>query len=242
MKKTSMMKFALMGILALGLMGGDAFAKSYGGGSRSSGGFSRSSSPSKSYSKSTPTKSYTKSKPTTGNSSKYKPSTSTSKPKATAPKTSGGFGKKKVDTKSPAYAKTNAKIKKDFGTSNKKYSSMKEAKADLGGKMASKKYTYRDSASAMASRPSHIPQSYGGYNTTYNINTGGYGYYGAGNVWVPYLATHMIISDAMMHSYAPNAYNQHVVVHRSGGGVMIGVLIGFGVIAVVCMGVAVTRG
>lgn len=234
MKKTSMFKFALMGILALGLMGGDAFAKgsrSSGGFSRSSGGFSRSSG---GFSKSSPKKTYSPSKPTTGQS-KYKPSTSTSKPKATAPKkTSGGFGKKKVDTKSASYKKTNAQIKKDFGTSNKKYSSMKEAKADLGSKMANKTYTYKDPKVAMANRPAYVPNAYQGHTTVY---VGGhYGYYNPMGTFMMYTAAQMMISDAMMHSYAPNAYNQHVVVHRSSfGGVMIGMLV-----LVVAIGVIVT--
>lgn len=212
--KKIMLKMLLIGAIALSL-GADAFARS-----RSGGGFSRSSS--RSYSRpTTRTTKYTPSKPKATTSKSY--TKSTTKKTGGVKKTSGGFGAKKVDTKSASYKKTNAQVKKDFGTSDKKYSSMKEAKSDLGTKMASKKYTHKSSASAMASRPSHIPQSYQGHTTVYNMNSGGYGYY-SGGLWMPYLVSHMIISDSMMHSYAPNAYNTHVVHHQ--GGLGIGVFAG----------------
>lgn len=238
MKKTSMFKFAIIGVLGLGMMCGEVFAKSYSG----SRGFSRSSTPSRSYS-STKSSTIKYSKTSTGNSSKYKPSIGVgSSPKATAPKmkkSAGGFGKKKVNTNSAQYKKTNAQIKKDFGTSNKKYKDMKEAKAELGSKMASKRYTYKDSTTAMANRPAHIPPSYNGHTTVY-IN-GGYGYMSAGE-FVPYIATHMIITDAMMRSYAPNAYQTHVVHHHSNTGtVIVGVLIAVMIISGIFMVVTINR-
>lgn len=212
MKK--MFKLLTVGILALGLMGVDSFAKGSSGGSRSGGGFSRSSS---SYSKSS-SSTYTKStKPSTG--------TISSKPKATAPsvkKSGGGFGATKIDTKSESYKKTNAMITKDFGISNKKYSSMKEAKADLSTKMASKTYTYKDSTTAMANRPSYIPPSYNGHTTVY-VN-GRYGYYDPMGTFLMYTAANMIITDGMMHSYAPMAYQTYATPYNRFGTVMAGVI------------------
>jgi hypothetical protein len=191
-KSLNITLFAIISIIAFGL--NDTFARSYSS--------SRSYS-SRSYSSS---RSNYSTKPST--KSKYappKPKTTTSKPKTTtAKKTSGGFGRKKVDTKSASYKKTNAQIKKDFGTTNKKYKSVKAAKADLSAKMAKKTYSYNNATTAMSHRPAYIPTSYNGYHTTYH--NGHYGYYGLNNVWIPYLAMHMLINDEQVHAYAPNTY------------------------------------
>lgn len=222
MKK--MFKVMMIAMLAFGLMGLSSFARSSGG-SRSSGGFSRSSS--KSYSSTK--KSY---KPSTGVAkAKPKAYTKSTKP-STVKKTSGGFGKSKVNPKSASYKKTNSMIKKDFGTSNKKYSNMKEAKSDLGSKMATKSYSHSSPKVAMANRPTYVPTTYQGHNTVYM--GGRYGYYDPMGSFMAYGAMHMIISDSMMHSYAPNAYNSHVVVHRRGAGTLIfSFLFGFIIVAII---------
>jgi hypothetical protein len=184
----------------------DTFARSYT--SRRSYSSRRNYSSRRSYKRSN----YTRKPTTTQKHTVEKPKTSTSNVKK-AKKTSGGFGHKKVDTKSASYKKTNAQIKKDFGTSNKKYKSVKAAKADLGQKMANKTYTYKTSATAMAHRPTYIPTAYHGYPTAYY--NGHYGYFGLHNVWIPYLAMHMVINDDQLHSYAPDVYETQRHRHKT---------------------------
>jgi len=79
--------------------------------------------------------------------------------------------------------------------------------------MASKKYAYSDTKTAMANRPSHIPQTYGGSPTVYV--GGSYGYYNPTGMFLAYTAQQMLITDMMMHSYAPQVYqgNPHHAVN-----------------------------
>lgn len=216
MKRMSM--FALIAGLTIGITS-DVFAR----GSRSS---SRSSSSRSSSSRSggfgySKPKSYSKPKavkPSTG-------VTKTSTKATTAKKSGGGFGKsKKMDTGSAKYKSVNSKITKNFGTSTKKYKSKASAKADLSSKMANKKYDYKDSKTAMSNRPDNIPQSYQGHTTVY---VGGrYGYNDPMGNFMMYTAANMIVTDMMIHSYAPHAtyYNNNQVAH--GNGVIAGFIVG----------------
>ena len=102
--------------------------------------------------------------------------------------------------------------------------------------MASKRYSYGDNKTAMANRPDHIPQSYQGRPTAYY--GGSYGYYDPMGSFIAYTATQMIVTDMMLHSYAPHAAyhtapTRVVYANSNGGGagVVIGVLVG-----IVCVG------
>ena len=115
---------------------------------------------------------------------------------------------KKMDTKSPAYTKTDKMLTKNIGKSGKTYKSRSSAKSDMTKKMATKKYDYKDSKTAMSSRPSYVPQSrmVGGmsYNTSYY--GGHYGYYNPTGMFVAYLAADMMINNSMLHSYGYRPY------------------------------------
>lgn len=217
MKRLGM--FALIAGLTVGISS-DAFAR----GSRSSS--SRSSSSRSSSSRSSGGFGYSKSsKPKTVTKRKaVKPSTGVTKTSTkakTTKKSGGGFGtSKKVDTGSAKYKSVNSKITKNFGTSTKKYKSKSAAKADLSTKMANKKYDYKDSKTAMSNRPDNIPKSYQG-NTTVYVG-GRYGYSDPMGNFMAYTAMNMIVTDMMVHSYAPHAtyHQQPVVVHRSSAGIV----------------------
>lgn len=211
------MTVALTVIIGLTLATDNAFARRSGGGfsssrssssrssgSRSSGGFGSSRSSS---SKSKPTVS----KPKTVKPAKALPPRKTAtqikaeKAKvASVTKTNADAKKfKSLDTKSPAYSKTDTMLQKNIGKSGKTFNTRTAAKSDMTSKMATKKYTHADSKTAMTSKPSYVPatRSVGGntYNTTY---VGGqYGYMGSSGSFIAYLAADMIVTDMMLHSH-----------------------------------------
>lgn len=174
--------------------------------SRSSGGFSSSRSSSSSSSGS--------------RSSGWGSSSKSSKPVPTPPQTV------KKPTLTPAQQKMKAAATKQ-GTV---FKSPSEARTAFSKKYGDQyKSTY---ASKPATRPSHIPESTSvngkSYNVTYNVNHGGYGYYGPSGSWIMYDA----MRDAAMLGVLMNSHNYYVpptggsvVVHeRSGSAIIVGIL------------------
>jgi hypothetical protein len=266
---------AVLTMLAAGLfmVPAEIMAKSRSGGfsrsssSRSSGGWGKKSTPKKFAPKKVASKKVASKKAAPKSS---KATTQTQTAKATPSKTTGGYGASKssvktskpltaaqkqsntdaakyskMDTKSPAYTKADKEIQSAVGKSGKTYNSRSAAKSALDTKLASKKYDYKDSKTAMASRPSYVPQTrtVGGntYNTVYQ--GGSYGYMGSGGSFVAYLAADMIVTDMMLRSYGYRptsyAYAQQpvatVAVQRKGLGLGGIILIVVGCIAQACL-------
>ena len=83
----------------------------------------------------------------------------------------------------------------------------------------------------MANKPAYIPTQVGGNNVTY-VN-GGYGYY-SGGTWMMLTAQHMLITDMMIHSYAPHTYGISTTVHHNSGSVVVAVI--FGLLGIIVIG------
>jgi hypothetical protein len=117
---------------------------------------------------------------------------------------------KNMDTKSPKYAKADKELQSTIGKSGKTFKTRSSAKTDMTKKMANKKYDYKDSKTAMASRPSYVPTAYtrGGVNYPTSYMGGSYGYYNPLHpaIFIPYMATSMMINDSMLHSHGYRPY------------------------------------
>lgn len=117
---------------------------------------------------------------------------------------------KNMDTKSPKYTKVDKELQSTIGKSGKTYKTRSSAKTDMTKKMADKKYDHKDSKTAMASRPSYVPTAYttGGVHYPTSYMGGSYGYYNPLHpaVFIPYMATSMMVNDTMLHSYGYRPY------------------------------------
>lgn len=231
MKQRSLMMLAI--VMAISLFTGDVLAR----GGRSGGMRSSSSRSSSSSSRSNRSGGYKASKPKTpaqkaatvkankarsvakakankekaiatakANKIKTAKKAKTTKDKADSKKDAKSF--KKMDTKSPAYSKTDKELQKNIGKSGKTFKSRSDAKASMTKKMADKKYDYKDNKTAMASRPSYVPQNHmiGGVGYPTSYYGGYYGYHNPLGVFVAYSAMNMMINDTMLHSYGYRPY------------------------------------
>lgn len=232
----------------------------YAKGGKSGGGFKSRSSSSKSFSskkkttpkrttypskstssKSTPSKSTTSSKKSGGGFNSSKSSKTTTKPlSASQKKSNADYKKMQSAKKSPSYKKADAALTKSIGKSGKTYSSASAAKKDMTAKMASKKYDYKDSKTAMSQRPDFVPQNHTGPGGTVYVTSyhgGHYGYHDAAGLFIMYSALHYQSSVRQDHLYAygytPTHHRPQVVHHDSGGGFWKGFLIFLVILGVV---------
>ncbi len=147
----------------------------------------------------------------------------------------------KADQKLYDKAKQSGKFGKTRADAAKKFRSDPKVQAEIGKKYPGKY------ASKPATRPEHIPQTYsrGGttYNISYNQGHGGYGYMGAGGLWVAYafssMATERMLNRSMYHH--GYAYGERPVYVRSGVGAGTVLLVAFGVAVIVVAGTVIIR-
>jgi len=133
---------------------------------------------------------------------------------------------KKLDTKSPAYQKTDKMLTQNIGKSGKTFKTRSTAETSIRSKMAEKQksYSYKDSKTAMANRPDYVPQTFRGsggvvYQTTFMPGMG-YGYMSPTG-FIAYTAANMMITDAMLYSYGYRPYVRPAYHPLTGTGILI---------------------
>jgi hypothetical protein len=202
----------------------DAVAQRRGGGSRS---------------RSTPRRS-TPSKPRT----KAAPKKTATKKTTTATKEKAGYGKKSTKASSSKGSKADKALYEKAKRNGTSYKTRGEATSAFKTKMANQKradgnpmYSSKYVAQP-GTRPGHIPQTYGGNTIIYNQQYGGYGHMGVGG-WMMYNA----MADATMMSMMMRNQGYHYgAAPRYGPGVgLITLTVVCGIIAVVAVGVVITR-